>query len=76
MSWTAADQAELDVLLWELIDGYFDHRATCEPCQARANCPRWHDAIDVVLGWRHRRQLLSRAEQLRLDRYALLEAAS
>jgi hypothetical protein len=31
--WTAADQAELDVLVHALVFDYFEHRERCEACQ-------------------------------------------
>jgi hypothetical protein len=62
--WTAADAAELDVLLWELTGRWFEHRDTC-PLRP---CPHLRDAIETVLDWRQGRILRTRAEQLRLDR--------
>jgi hypothetical protein len=37
-NWTAADQAELDVLVWTLVDAYFEHRGRCEACDPEP-CP-------------------------------------
>ena len=80
--WTAADAAELDVLLHELIDCYFDHRDRCAHCLAwrerrpdSSPCPYLGSAIGIVLDWRQRRQLLTRAEELRLERRLEVEAA-
>jgi hypothetical protein len=44
-----------------------DHDATCEDCRLEhvGSCPTVGDAIEVVLEWRWRRGLLSRAEWLR-----------
>lgn len=74
MTWTPADTAELDCLIWELVDETFTHRESCPACrawQARETgatpCPHIGEAIDIVLRWRQRRQLLSRAEQLRAE---------
>lgn len=71
-NWTPADQAELDVLLWELSDAYFDHRPNCAQCRASDNrdhgatpCEHLTNAISIVLGWRERRRLLTRAQNAR-----------
>ncbi len=65
--WTAADQAELDVLIDELVYCFFEHRETCETCRTPfAVCPQLRTAIEVVLDWRRRRELLTRAELLRV----------
>jgi hypothetical protein len=67
--WTDADQAELDCLLWELVDGVEAHRPQCASCAAGfPPCPHVQRAIAVVLEWRHRRGLLSRARWLRIER--------
>src|SRR5262245_43314833 len=39
----------------------------CDICKRCNVCPHVKNAIAVVLDWRERRQLLTRAEQLRLD---------
>lgn len=67
---TAADQAELDVLLWTLVDRYFEHRERCAKCLEQNElgslpCPHVRRAIREVTGWHHHRQLLSTAEHLR-----------
>ena len=61
--WTAADQAELDVLIWALVDGWDKHRHTCR----LRPCPHLHDAIREVVDWRQARILLSNAQAFRLD---------
>ena len=69
---TAADLAELDVLLWALVDGYATHREKCRACipnsepGVRYPCPHVLEAIDDVLTWRHARALLSKAQALRI----------
>jgi hypothetical protein len=79
-SWTAADQAELDCLIWELVDRLPEHRERCARCRAQKEagfpCPHVGAAIDAVLDWRRRRALLSRAESLRLQRNRELERAA
>jgi len=74
-TWTRADAAELDVLLHELVGAYFDHRDRCEHCIAwrtrlagSTPCPYLGSAIGIVLDWRAKRQLLTTAEELRLER--------
>lgn len=67
MTWTAADTAELDVLINELVDCFFEHRETCVTCQTHsAACTSLRTAIEVVLDWRRKRELLSTAENLRI----------
>jgi hypothetical protein len=63
-SWTAADAAELDVLLWELTGAWETHRPTCR----ERPCPHLQEAIAVVIEWRQARELRSRAEELRHHR--------
>lgn len=69
VGWTGADQAELDVLVWELVTRVPEHRRDCDLCaRERAEgwpCARVTEAIEAVLAWRVRRALLSRAERLR-----------
>lgn len=118
-AWTEADQAELDLLLYELATGFAEHRKRCEACQPCPEPQRWRDhkaecpscsdrapltygrgcerreafrahvaeckrcagpcphvqnAVAIVVDWRERRQLVSRAAHLRAERDAL-EAA-
>lgn len=68
-SWSSADEAELDVLIWALADGYFRHRAQCARCDGPLPSPHVGRAIDEVLDWRTARQLLTRAEALRAAAY-------
>jgi hypothetical protein len=77
--WTDADQAELEVAIWELVSMIDEHRPTCETCAAGfPPCPVVAKAIEAVLEWRQRRALLSKAETLRqrhlLDRLEALAA--
>ena len=66
--WTEADQAELEVLLWALVDSHAEHRTLCPTCvRAIEPCPAVQRAIAEVLDWRQARILLSRAEALRAD---------
>lgn len=59
--WTRADEAENDVLLDELVAGYFAHRESC----AERPCSHLQVGIEVLLEWRRRRMLRSRATWLR-----------
>jgi len=46
--WTAADEAELDVLTYELSRSYFEHRERCAACQP-GDCPAytaWREHLD------------------------------
>jgi hypothetical protein len=64
-SWTAADAAELDVLVHELVRVAFIHRDRCDACQHGQTCDAMRDAIEAVIEWRDARRLRSRAEYLR-----------
>lgn len=73
--WTDADQAELEALVWELTAAVAEHRERCASCQAERRrepislpCPHVSSAIAVVVDWRDRRSLISRARWLRLER--------
>ena len=70
MTWTAADQAELDVMVHALVVGYFEHRQHCRSCAASRQpgglpCKAVQAAIREVVDWWEARQLLSKAEALR-----------
>lgn len=82
MTWTEADAAEQDVLVDELARCFMEHREECDICTnwrskqpGATPCPALRIAIDVVLDWRRRRELLSRAEELRLHEQARNAAA-
>jgi hypothetical protein len=64
--WTAADEAEFDVLAWELVRAIQEHAPACESCRAGwPPCPKVGAAIQAALDWQHGRMLSSRAEYLR-----------
>ena len=67
--WTVADQAERDLLVWELVRECFDHRARCEECQGGQSCTGFREAlrvaVDAILDWRVGRMARSRASFLR-----------
>jgi len=88
--WTLADQAELELLVHELVDVAFVHRERCPTCSARHReyletgcsegpCVAISEAIESVIAWRDRRALLSRTIHLRahqdLDEAPLRAAA-
>jgi len=70
--WTAADDAELDVLVHALTSDYFEHRRRCRACRLEPGapypCPHLQAAVREVVDWRDARGLLSRAEALRAQR--------
>lgn len=68
MDWTAADQAELDVLVWELVRAAWAHRECARCRELNTWCPPLAEAAGAVLDWRRGRRLLSRAEALRRRR--------
>lgn len=64
--WTPADQAELDVLLWDFTAGAFAHREQCSHCREGGPwCTPLVDAFEAVLEWREGRTLRTRATALR-----------
>jgi len=76
IGWTEADDAELDVLVDELVNGIGEHRPQCASCAAGfPPCPHIRRAIEAVLEWRKARELRSRAEWLRAERDRIEEAA-
>jgi hypothetical protein len=65
VGWTAADAAELDVLVYALVESVFEHREKCARCAGPEPCPHVQAAIAQVCDWREKRLLLSKAEALR-----------
>jgi hypothetical protein len=63
--WTALDQAELDVLLWELVSCYWEHRKRCLVCGGLWTCAGMTEAVQAMEEWMFKRKLLSRMEALR-----------
>jgi hypothetical protein len=57
--WTKADQAEVEVLINELVEEWWGHDCDGDPC------PHLAVALDVVESWMQRRLLKSRASYLR-----------
>jgi hypothetical protein len=64
--WTAADDAELDVLVSELVRRARQHRDHCSVCSAGGPwCPGMVEALEIVIEWRDGRILRSKANYLR-----------
>lgn len=64
--WTAADQAELDVLTHEFVDGAWEHQERCAVCsQGGPWCKPLREALDVVLEFQQARDRMSKAQWLR-----------
>jgi hypothetical protein len=64
--WTEADQAELDVVAWELTAAIRDHRRDCLSCWiGSSSCPSVRAAVEAVVEWVRVRSLRSRAVYLR-----------
>jgi hypothetical protein len=64
--WSAADDAELDLLTHEFVDVALLHRDRCEDCVILGQfCEPLARALQAVLDWRRRRLLQSQAAYLR-----------
>jgi hypothetical protein len=64
--WTAADEAELRLLVHELVRAAWIHRDRCESCRAENRwCEPLAEAFDAVWDWRAGRILRSQAAWLR-----------
>jgi hypothetical protein len=64
--WTEADEAELEVVAWELTGALIAHRDHCSICRDLGHlCPVIGEAVDAAGHWKRGRSLLSRAEYLR-----------
>jgi hypothetical protein len=66
--WTEADRAELDTVVCTFIDCLYEHRERCTSCSSGTLwCSHARRALDMLLDWRRRRDLRSRAEFLRRE---------
>jgi hypothetical protein len=64
--WTAADQADLDLLIFEFVKVAALHHERCSTCKAGAGwCPALSGACEELVEWRDGRMLASRATYLR-----------
>lgn len=73
MWWTAADEAELQVLVHELVRVLWLHRDGCPDCRvdgALRFCGQARAAIEAALEWRDDRILRSKAAWLRARQQA------
>jgi hypothetical protein len=65
--WTAADDAELDLLVHEFVKAAFRHREACATCRAGGPwCQPLREAFEAALDWRDGRSFRSKAAWLRL----------
>lgn len=63
--WTPADQAELDLVIQELVRAGWAHRE-CARCKMLGRwCEPMAEAAEAVLDWKRGRELRSRAAHLR-----------
>lgn len=66
--WTEADDAELDLLVHELVRAHAAHRAGCRVCSLGGPwCHILADAFEGLLDWLRGRILRSKAAFLRFD---------
>jgi hypothetical protein len=66
--WSPVDDAELAVLVRELVDRAWGHRCESVPC------PDVRAAVEIVVDWRARRMLRSRARWLAEQDFVHLDA--
>ncbi len=69
--WTDADQAELDALLGEWVDGAIEHKTRCAICASGDVCASVVDAWVIVWEFREQRIRVSKAQWLRLMNEAM-----
>jgi hypothetical protein len=68
--WTALDQAELDVIIWELVSRTWEHRKSCHICsgfdpEGHKSCAAFDKAVEAMSEWIFKRKLVSKMEALR-----------
>lgn len=64
--WTLADEAELELLVHEFVNGWYEHRICCRVCSRGGRwCSHLCDALEVILEWRRGRILHNKAIRLR-----------
>ena len=74
--WTEADQAEHDLLVYELIKVAHAHRVGCTICKTGGPwCAPLGEALEAVVEWRQGRILRSKAAWLRARETAVEWAA-
>ncbi len=72
--WTQADQAELDALLGEWVDGALEHKERCTVCSSGDVCTAVVDAWLIVWEFREQRARVSKAQWLRVCNDTTLKA--
>ncbi len=72
--WTQADQAELDALLGEWVDGMLEHKERCTICSNGDVCDNVLDAWLIVWEFREQRIRVSKAQWLRVCNDTTLKA--
>lgn len=74
LGWSAADDAELDVLVDAFVGAVLAHRTGCAVCCAGGPwCAPLAECFDGLVAWRRSRALRSKAVWLRAERIALDE---
>jgi hypothetical protein len=72
LCWTAADAAELDVLIGELVDTVAAHLERCPVCRERRGwCEPLRGCFDEIVAWRDWRVRQTRAQTLRAEQLAV-----
>lgn len=65
LGWTAADEAELDAIIHQLVRAAWAHQDCTRCLDLGTWCPPMRDAAEAAFEWRRARCLISRAEWLR-----------
>lgn len=73
--WTAADQAELDLIAHDLFEVTYAHHTHCDGCHRNAGgyCQELRDVWAAVEEWKARRALMSKATYYRLEEIAHIQ---
>jgi hypothetical protein len=72
--WTAADEAEVELVAEALVEAAFAHRERCSACRTTGtSCDELRDAIAAAVRWAQRRHRRSRATYLAAAELARLE---
>lgn len=64
-AWTAADAAELDLLIFEFVHALRVHQERCSICSSGPSCSPIREAYEAVVYGRKRLELCSLAARLR-----------
>jgi len=64
--WTEADEAEIDLVAYELVDAMKTHEENCLECQVQGyGCAVIRDLLELTIRWRDKRLLETKAETIR-----------